>query len=86
MAANQPHGIPNLLTCPRCGTCAIDLREYRSLMALSADLALFALDCPHCGAKVSTIQAIPPSLREAVGFAAVKAGAGMGHAGKGPGR
>lgn len=79
MPAQQPHGIPHLLTCPRCGSCDLDLREYRSLMALSADLALFALDCPHCSAKVSTIQPIPPSLREAVDFAAIRVGAGMGH-------
>lgn len=83
MTGQRPHGIPNLLTCPRCGTCSIDLREYRSLMALSADLALYALDCPHCSAQISTIQPIPPSLRDAVDFAAIKVGAGMGQSAEG---
>lgn len=78
MPLSRPHGIPHLLTCPKCGHCDLDLREYRSMMVLSADLALFSLDCPHCATRVATVQAIPPSLREAVGFAAIKAGAGMG--------
>ena len=78
MASDRSHIASELIACPRCGERSIDLREYRSLMALSADLALFALDCPRCSAKVSTIRSIPPSLRDAVDFAAIKAGAGMG--------
>lgn len=81
---SQPHGIPHLLACPRCGTCDLDLRSYRSMMVLSADVALFSLDCPHCAAPIATVQPIPPSLREPVEFAAIRVGAGMGQEASGP--
>ena len=80
MASSSQHGIPHPLACPKCGWHDLDLGEYRSMMVLSADLALFSLDCPHCDARVATVQAIPPSLRETVEFAAIKVGAGMGQA------
>ncbi len=79
MAPSHQHGMPHRLACPQCGRANLDLREYRSMMVLSADLAFFSLDCPHCAARVATVQAIPASLRDMVEFAAIKVGAGMGH-------
>ncbi|WP_165056470.1 MULTISPECIES: UDP-N-acetylmuramoylalanyl-D-glutamate--2,6-diaminopimelate ligase [unclassified Adlercreutzia] len=67
-----------MLTCPSCGAHDLDLRAYDSLMVLRPDLALFSLHCNHCATKVSTLQPIPPDLREEVRFAAVEVGAGMG--------
>lgn len=54
------------------------------MMVLSADVALFSLDCPHCAAPIATVQPIPPSLREPVEFAAIRVGAGMGQEASGP--
>lgn len=48
------------------------------MMVLRVDFALFTLTCPHCKAKVSTLQPIPPALRDEVRFAAIEVGAGMG--------
>ncbi|MEC4184905.1 UDP-N-acetylmuramoylalanyl-D-glutamate--2,6-diaminopimelate ligase [Adlercreutzia sp. R21] len=64
--------------CPRCGADDIDVRTFDSMMVLRADMALYALTCPHCAAKLSSLGAIPPSLREEVVFAAIELGAGMG--------
>ena len=82
MSADARHGIPNLLTCPQCDACAFDLRSFDSMMVLSADLALFSLTCPSCGARISALQPIPPSLRDEVDFAAIRIGAGMGETGR----
>lgn len=67
-----------MLTCPSCGANDLDLRSYDSMMVLRSDLALFSIHCGHCAAKISTLQPIPPSLREEVRFAAIEVGAGMG--------
>lgn len=66
------------LTCPACGATDLDVCEYDSMMVLSKDAALFSLRCPQCGAKVSSVHAIPVQLREEVKFAAIEIGAGMG--------
>ena len=50
---------------------------YDTMLVVRADLALFTLACPSCGAKVSTLQRIPLQLREEVRFAAIEVDAGM---------
>ncbi len=82
MSADARHGIPNSIACPACGARDFDLCSFESMMVLSADLALFSLTCPHCGARISAMQPIPPSLRDEVDFAAIRIGAGMGEAGR----
>lgn len=66
------------MTCPACGATDLDVCRYESMMVVRADLALFTLRCPHCDATVSDVQTIPLELREAVRFAAIEVGAGMG--------
>lgn len=68
----------HVLVCPSCRARDLDVSDYDSMMVLRVDLALFTLHCPHCGSKISSIQPIPPSLREEVRFAAIEVGAGMG--------
>ncbi len=63
-------------SCPRCGGRTFDLTSYQAMMVLRPDLALFTVTCPTCGATVSLLQPIPPSLREEVRFAAIEVGAG----------
>lgn len=48
------------------------------MMVLGRDLALFTLTCPLCGTHVSSVCAIPASLRPDVEAAARELGAGMG--------
>ena len=48
------------------------------MMVISQDYALFTVRCPHCGARVSGLRAIPDGLREEVVLAAAEVGAGMG--------
>lgn len=67
-----------VLACPSCNAQDLDVHDYESMMVLRADLALFALYCPHCGTRVSSLQPIPDDLREEVAFAAIEIGAGMG--------
>lgn len=66
------------VTCPACGAADFDVCLYEAMMVVRADLALFTLKCPHCGAKVSSLQPIPSQLRDEVRFAAIEVGAGMG--------
>lgn len=66
------------ITCPACGESGLDVAGYDSMMVLRPELALFALTCPRCGTKVSSLQPIPADLREEVRFAAIEVGAGMG--------
>lgn len=66
------------VTCPACGAVGLDVCRYESMMVVRADLALFTLRCPHCDATVSSMQPIPPQLREEVRFVALEVGAGMG--------
>ncbi|MCI8424860.1 MAG: UDP-N-acetylmuramoylalanyl-D-glutamate--2,6-diaminopimelate ligase [Adlercreutzia sp.] len=66
------------LTCPACHGAELDVRTFDSMMVLRRDLALFTLTCPQCAARISSLQPIPPSLREEVQFAAIELGAGMG--------
>lgn len=65
------------ITCPNCHESELDAKRYDSMMVLKSDLALFTLRCPSCGARVSTIQSIPLSLRGQVAEAAAKVHAGM---------
>lgn len=65
------------IACPTCRESTLDVTRFDSLMALKSDVALFSLRCPACGAKVSTIQSIPLSLRGQVAEAAAKVHAGM---------
>lgn len=66
------------MTCPACNATDLDLCRYEAMMVVRADLALFTLRCPRCGAMVSDIRPIPPQLREEVRFAAIEVRAGMG--------
>lgn len=66
------------LTCPACGAADLDVCDYDSMMVLRKDTAFFSLRCPHCGAAVSSVHAIPAQLREEIRFAAIEVGAGMG--------
>ncbi|WP_080798578.1 UDP-N-acetylmuramoylalanyl-D-glutamate--2,6-diaminopimelate ligase [Arabiibacter massiliensis] len=66
------------VTCPACGENGLDVCRYDSMLVVSADLAMFTLRCPRCGATVSSMQHIPQKLRDEVRFAAIEVGAGMG--------
>ncbi|OUO87005.1 UDP-N-acetylmuramoylalanyl-D-glutamate--2,6-diaminopimelate ligase [Gordonibacter sp. An230] len=66
------------VSCPACGIEGLDVCRYEAMMVVRADLALFTLRCPRCGAVVSSMQRIPSELREEVRFAALEVGAGMG--------
>ncbi len=68
------------ITCKRCGAEDLDLARYETLLALSSDLAVFTLRCPHCHARISAVCPIPPDLKAEVAEAASKMGAGMGGA------
>lgn len=68
----------NIVRCPSCGATDFDLRRYEAMMAITPDLALFTLACPHCGTTVNGVCAIPDSLRGTVDAAAAQLGAGMG--------
>lgn len=68
------------VTCPGCGKTDLDVCDYESMMVVRADLAMFTLRCPSCGAQVSSMQPIPLQLREEVRYAAIEVGAGMGRA------
>lgn len=70
--------MPTTITCPACGARDVDVRAFDSMMVLRPNLALFALSCPHCAARISAMQPIPAALREEVMFAAIELGAGMG--------
>lgn len=65
------------VACPACGERNLDLCCYDTMLVVRADLALFTLTCPSCGATVTTLQRIPLQLREEVRFAAIEVGAGM---------
>ena len=68
----------DLLTCPECRKACIDFHDYESMIVVARDFALFTPRCPACGARVSSMQAIPEDMREEVRFAAIQVGAGMG--------
>ncbi len=67
-----------LLTCPECREASIDFHAYESMIVVAKDYALFTMRCPACGARVSSMQAIPEDMREEVRYAAIQVGAGMG--------
>lgn len=69
----------DLLECPNCMTPCIDLHDYRSMIMVSPDYALFTVRCPACGEVVSSMHAIPGNMQEEVMYAAAQVGAGMGH-------
>ena len=64
--------------CPTCQATDLDVRAYDSMMVLRSDLALYALTCPHCATRISSLGGIPAVLREEVMIAAIELGAGMG--------
>ncbi len=66
------------IACPKCRFNRLDLSAYNSMMVLSQDSALFTLECPQCGTRLSFMHRIPPCLRGEVEYAAAKLGAGMG--------
>ena len=66
------------LDCPRCGTHDLLLEQYESMMVIASDFALFTVRCPHCGARVSGLRAIPSAMHDEVWYAAIEVGAGMG--------
>lgn len=67
-----------ILDCPSCGMHDLNLLNYSALMVIRKDLGLFTMTCPNCSQKVSSIQSIPPELKEEVDQAALEIGAGMG--------
>ena len=66
------------LRCPRCSGTELDLCSYESMIVLSVTHALFTMNCPNCGARVSAVRPIPVQLQEEVRYAAIEVGAGMG--------
>ncbi len=64
--------------CPHCAATGLDLCDYESMMVVDANLAVFTLVCPRCGATIAAVHAIPRRLRDAIRFAADEIGAGMG--------
>lgn len=56
----------------------MDVCQYESMMVLREDTAFFTMTCPHCLAKVSSVNAIPLQLREEIRSLAIEIGAGMG--------
>ena len=70
------------VSCPACGSEKLDVRRYDAMMVVRADLALFTLRCPRCGAVVASMQRIPAELLDEVRFAAIEVGAGMGREGR----
>ncbi len=67
-----------ILECPSCGVRDLNMLNFSGLMLIRKDLGLFTLACPNCNQKISSIQPIPPELREEVEEAAREVGAGMG--------
>ncbi len=67
-----------MMRCAKCGCTDFDLMRYESLMVLSTTRALFSLRCPHCGARVTSVCAIPAELRETIDSVAREMDAGMG--------
>ena len=51
------------VVCPACGAQDLDVCAYDTMLVVRPDLALFTLECPACGASVSTLQRIPLQLR-----------------------
>ena len=41
--------------CPTCQATDLDVRAYDSMMVLRSDLALYALTCPHCATRISSL-------------------------------
>ena len=68
----------DFVTCPHCAARDLDLGDYKSIMVIDPHFAVFTLACPHCGATIAAVHAIPPKLRETIRFAAKEVGAGMG--------
>ena len=61
-----------------CGKATLDLTKYQSMMVVSANKALFHMECPQCGSHSASLFSIPVPLLETVRSAAVELGAGMG--------
>ena len=66
------------IQCPRCASRELDPCNFESMIVIARDHALFTMHCPSCGARVTSIQAIPPELKQTVLDAARSIGAGMG--------
>ena len=71
----------SVLECPSCGCVSLKLRDYESMIVITADFALFTLSCPNCGARVSSVRPIPNEMHDEVRYAAIEVGAGMGQIG-----
>ena len=65
------------MKCPNCGSEALDVHDYESMIVVTSDHALFTVRCT-CDTRVSSLRAIPIDMREDVQFAAIEVGAGMG--------
>ena len=66
--------------CPSCGSGALNLHHYESMIVVTPECALFTVRCPQCGTSVSSLRPIPQDMRDEVQFAAIEVGAGMGRA------
>ena len=66
------------IKCKACGSTDFALTDYESLLALSSDLAVFTLRCPHCKTPTVVVCSIPEEIRADIDAAADKLGAGMG--------
>lgn len=66
------------MQCPQCGSTELDVCNYESMIVVGPDVAMFTMRCPQCKSTVSSVQLIPPALREEVRYAAIEVGAGMG--------
>ena len=71
----------SVLACPKCGSIALDLCDFESMIVIAEDYALFTVACSRCGARVSAARPIPDELQDEVHFAAIEVGAGMGRIG-----
>ena len=66
------------MNCPQCGSDCLDPHDYESMIVVTPDHALFTVRYASCGSRVSGLRSIPSDMREAVQFAAIEVGAGMG--------
>ena len=68
----------DFVNCPQCGSGALNLHHYESMIVVTPEHALFTMRCPQCDATVSSLRPIPQDMRDEVQFAAIEVGAGMG--------
>ena len=68
----------DFVNCPQCGSSALNLHRYESMIVVTPEYALFTVRCPQCDTSVSSLRPIPQDMRDEVQFAAIEVGAGMG--------